>query len=138
MVIDASAVIATLLRESHATAILKITAGAELISPASLPYEITNALSGRMRRSATDPQRLTSAQAVQAWQLFTRAKIALHPVDEAHHAGALAIAAAQGIYCYDAYLIALALAQGALLLTLDKSLRRAALAMGVQTVTVES
>jgi len=138
IVIDASAVIATLLRESHAAAILKVTAGVELISPASLPYEITNALSGRMRRAATDPQRLTPAQAGQMWDLFTQTKIALHPVDNAHHASALAIAAAQGIYCYDAYLIALALAEGASLLTLDKAQQRTAAAMGVQLVTVEN
>jgi predicted nucleic acid-binding protein len=137
IIIDASAVIATLLRESHAAVILKATAGMELISPASLPYEITNALSGRMRRAATDPQRLTPAQAKQAWTLFTRAQIALCSVDEANHASALAIAAAQGIYCYDAYLIALALTEGAPLLTLDKSQQRTAAVMGVQLVTVE-
>jgi predicted nucleic acid-binding protein len=138
MVIDASAVIATLLRERHAAAILKATAGTELISPASLPYEVTNALSGRMRRSVSDPQRLTPAQATQAWKLFMRAQIALRPVDDSHHDSALAIAAAQGIYCYDAYLIALALAEGAPLLTLDKAQQRTAAAMGVQLVTMEN
>jgi predicted nucleic acid-binding protein len=137
MVIDASTVVATLLRESHAAAILKATAGQELISPASLPYEITNALSGRMRRAVTDRQRLTPAQAGQAWALFTRAKITLYPVDNGGHASALAIAAAQGIYCYDAYLIGLALALNAPLLTLDKGQQRTAAAMGVQLVAVE-
>jgi predicted nucleic acid-binding protein len=136
MVIDASAVIATLLRESHAAAILKATAGVELISPASLPYEITNALSGRMRRSATDPQRLTPAQATQTWALFTQTQIALRPVDDTQHASALSIAAAQGIYCYDAYLIALSLTESAPLLTLDKAQQRIAAGMGVQLVTV--
>jgi predicted nucleic acid-binding protein len=136
MVIDASAVIATLLRESHAAAILRVTAGVELVSPASLPYEVANALSGRMRRSANDPQRLTPAQAGQAWELFTRVPVVLHPVDNARHAGALAIAAAQGIYCYDAYLVALALAEDVPLLSLDQGQRRAAAAMGVQLVAV--
>jgi predicted nucleic acid-binding protein len=135
IVIDASAVIATLLRESHAAAILKVTVGVELISPASLPYEVTNALSGRMRRSAADPQRLTAAQAMQTWELFTRAQIALQSADDSHHASALAIAAARGIYCYDAYLIVLALAEGAPLLTLDKARQRTAAGMGVQLVT---
>jgi predicted nucleic acid-binding protein len=136
MVIDASATVATLLQESHAAAILQATAGVELISPASLPYEITNALSGRMRRSAADPQRLTPAQAMQVWELFTRTQIVLYPVDDTQHTSALAIAAAQSIYCYDAYLIALSLTQSAPLLTLDKAQRRIAAGMGVQTVTV--
>ncbi|MCL2524687.1 MAG: type II toxin-antitoxin system VapC family toxin [Betaproteobacteria bacterium] len=137
IVIDASAVIATLLRENSAAAILEATAGAELISPASLPYEVTNALSGRMRRSAADPQRLAPAHAGQAWTLFMRADITLYPVDNARHASALAIAGAQGIYCYDAYLIALALAKDAPLLTLDKGQQRTAAAMGVQIVSLE-
>jgi predicted nucleic acid-binding protein len=134
IIIDTSIVIATLLRENHAADILKVTAGAELSSPACLPYEITNALSGRMRRVATDPQRLTAAQAGQAWELFTQVKITVHSVN---HANALAIAAAQGIYCYDAYFIALALAEGVPLLTLDKNQQRTAAVMGVQLVMVE-
>ena len=137
IVIDASAVIATLLRESSAAAILKVTAGVQLISPASLSYEITNALSARMRRSAADAQRLTPAQAALAWKLFTQADIALHPVDNDRHAGALTIAGAQGIYCYDAYLIALALAESAPLMTLDAGQQRAAVAMGVQIVSLK-
>jgi hypothetical protein len=46
------------------------------ISPDSLSYEITHALSARMRRSATDAQRLTPAQAALAWELFTLAESA--------------------------------------------------------------
>ena len=137
IVIDASAVIATLLRESHATTIIKATAGVELISPTSLPYEITNALSARMRRANTDLQRLTPAQAKQAWELFTRAEITLYPVDNAHHANALAIAGAQGTYCYDAYLIVLAMTEGIPLLTMDKIQQRTATAVGVQIVSLE-
>ena len=136
IVIDASAVLATLLRESHAVAILKATAGADLISPASLPYEITNALSGRMRRSTTDPQRMTPVQTGQTWELFTRADITLYPVDKTQHTSALALAGAQGSYCYDAYLVVLALAKGTALLTLDKALRRMATAVGVQIVSL--
>jgi predicted nucleic acid-binding protein len=138
IVIDASAVIAALLGESSAAAILEATVGVELISPASLPYEVTNALSARMRRSATDAQRLTPAQAALAWELFTQTEIAFHPVDNDRHAGALAIAGAQRIYCYDAYLIALALAKNAPLLTLDTSQQRTAVAMGVRIVSLEA
>lgn len=142
IVIDTSAVLATLLHEAQADAILAATAGKELISPASLPYEITNALSARMRRQASDPAYLSPEQTDEAWDLFTRAEIALYPVDNDHHAMALSIAAHQGTYCYDAYLIALALAEGAPLLTLDgsgkrKGLQQAALGMGVKLVHLE-
>ena len=48
IIIDASAVLALLLNEPTAMKVLDATAGARLISPASLPYEIANALSARV------------------------------------------------------------------------------------------
>ena len=74
---------------------LKVTTGVPSISPNSLSYEITHALSARTRRSATDAQRLTPAQAALAWELFTRADSALRLVDNDRHAHALSIAGAQ-------------------------------------------
>jgi len=47
---------------------------------------------------------------------------------------ALEIATEHGLYAYDAYMITCALGQRAPLLTLDKSLGRAADAAGVQVV----
>jgi predicted nucleic acid-binding protein len=51
---------------------------------------------------------------------------------------ALEVAAEHGLYAYDAYMITCALAQRAPLLTLDGGLRRAAVAVGVQALEVQS
>ncbi|MBK8326623.1 MAG: hypothetical protein IPL02_06165 [Moraxellaceae bacterium] len=45
IVIDASAVLSLLLNEPIRCKVLSVTIGTRLISPASLPYEIRNALS---------------------------------------------------------------------------------------------
>ena len=73
-VIDTSAIIAVLLSEPERAALIRATKGAELVAPASVHWEIGNALSAALKR-----RRLTLAQAQQA--LTAYAAIAIRFVD---------------------------------------------------------
>lgn len=140
MVVDASAVLAVLLRETHREAVIAASAGAELVSPDSLPFEVANALSARMKRR--DEQRLAEPEAVAAFGQFQRMKITLVPQTMRDHEQALALAGRLGMYSYDAYLLVCAQVQQARLLTLDGigrmlGLRQHAQRLGITLVNTE-
>lgn len=125
IVVDASAVLAVLLNEAHRASIIAATVGASLISPASLPFEVANALSARMKR--TDASRLGASSALAAPANFQAMEIRLVPLSAVDHRQALALAGALGIYVYDAYMLRVAQSQSGTLLTLDGIGRRAGL-----------
>lgn len=128
VVVDASALLAVLLGESHRDRVLQATAGVTLCAPASLPWEIGNALSASLKR-----RRLTVAVAQAAVAGFERIPVRLYPVDLAV---AMDVAGEHGIYAYDAYLVATAQAIRAPLLTLDARLRVVAKEAGIALVEV--
>lgn len=140
IVVDASAVLSVLLHEAHRAAILAATAGCELVSPDSLPFEVANALSARMKRG--DAQRLEAQEASEAFRQFASMTIRLVPQSMADHARALALAGRLGIYAYDAYMLVCSQAAKAALLTLDGRGRRPGLvqqaeALGIELVPLE-
>src|SRR6185295_16038834 len=96
-VIDASAVIAVLTNEPHKQALIQLTAGMELISPASLPIEIGNAFSAMFKR-----RRLSLEEAGVAIQAFQRIVVRLTPIDLER---ALELSHRLNLYAYDAYLL---------------------------------
>jgi predicted nucleic acid-binding protein len=128
VIIDTSALLAVILNESHRDAVLGATAGVTLCAPASLPWEIGNALSASLKR-----RRFSLATARAAVTAFERIPVRLYPVDLAT---ALELAGAHGIYAYDAYLLATAQAMRAPLLTLDGGLRTAAERVRISLVEV--
>lgn len=130
VVIDTSALIAVLVGESERDGLIAATMGVELVAPASVHWEIGNALSALHRR-----RRLTLAQGQRALEAYGAIPIRFLEVDLAL---ALEIAVEHRLYAYDAYLITCALSQRAPLLTLDQSLQRAASAAGVQLVELVS
>jgi predicted nucleic acid-binding protein len=117
IVIDSSAIIALLLNEQYAAEILRVTLGAHLISPSSLPFEIANALSARVK--ANNHNQMTKVDALKAYSLYQLMPIELISTDLAFHRQALDIATTKRIYSYDAYLLLLAKSYLAPLLTLD-------------------
>jgi predicted nucleic acid-binding protein len=129
VVIDASAVIAVLTNEEHKPALIRLTEGAELLSPSSLPIEIGNAFSAMFKRG-----RISLDDAMAAIEAYHSIPIRLTEVDLRH---ALEISHRQRIYAYDAYLIDCGLQHRAPLLTLDKDLRGAAKRSGVEVLEVE-
>ena len=125
-VIDSSAIIAVLLSEPERAMLVRITRGTELVAPASVHWEIGNALSAGLKR-----RRLTLAQGQRALTAYAAIPIRFVDVDLAL---SLELAAEHGIYAYDTYLLTCALQQRAPLLTLDAGLVRTANTLGIDLV----
>ena len=126
MVIDTSALLAVLLEEPERGALIEVTAGAVLFAPASLPWEVGNALVAAVRR-----RRLTAAEAQLAWDSYESIPLRLVEVDIGK---AVAVAIELGLYACDAYMLGLARARGLPLLTLDAKLSAAARTIGITVV----
>jgi len=118
IVADTSVLIAVIVNEPMKGILVALTAGAELIAPPSVHWEIGNALSAMLKR-----RRITVDQAVQA--IYSYQQIPIRFVD-VELEEAIQIADALGIYAYDAYLIQCALKYKSPLLCLDANLVNAA------------
>ena len=129
VVTDTSALVAVLTSEPEREAIVRATDGADLVAPASVHWEIGNALSAMLKR-----RRATAAQVQKVLVAYGAIPLRLVDVDLAL---ALEIAAEHGLYAYDAYLITCALGQRAPLLSLDGGLNHAAKIAGVQLVEMQ-
>jgi predicted nucleic acid-binding protein len=110
--------------------LIELTTGAELVAPASVHWEVGNALAAMVRR-----RRITIEQALRAAAGYGTISLRLIdvPLEEA-----LSIATEFGLYAYDAYVVVCALGQRASLLTLDDQLAAAARRAGVQVPEVQS
>jgi predicted nucleic acid-binding protein len=128
LVIDTSAILAVLMDEPERAALIAATNGAQLCAPASIPWEVCNALSAALKR-----RRLAMPQATEILRNFGKVPLQLLPVDLG---AALELAAAFGIYAYDAYVLEVARAQQCALLTLDRGVRRVAQAARIQLLEV--
>ena len=129
-IIDTSAIVAVLLSEPERAALIRATKGAELVAPASVHWEIGNALSAALKR-----RRLTLSQAQHALTAYAAIAIRFVEVDVAL---SVDLAAEHGIYAYDAYLLICALQHRAPLLTLDAALSRTATAIGIDLLAYTS
>jgi predicted nucleic acid-binding protein len=123
VVIDPSAILAVLLNEPERDALIRATISSTLITPASTPWEIGNALISGLRR-----KRLSRDDVSAAWNSFESISLRFVEVDISR---ALATAARHGLYAYDAYVLESAEAYRAPLLTLDQTLARAARRAGI-------
>ena len=130
VVIDASAVIAVVANEASKPALIRLTEGVELLSPASLPAEMGNAFSAMFKR-----RRISLLEAKAAIEAYKRIPIRLTALDLGQ---ALDLSHQLGIYAYDAYLIACGLQHRSPLLTVDGGLRDAARLVGVEVLEVKS
>ena len=124
VVIDASALLAVLLDEPEREMIVESTKGASLVAPASLVYEVSNALSSLMRR-----QSLSIAESITVYHAFVRISIRLIEPDMQ---AAILVSGEESIYAYDAYFIVCAERMGIPLLTLDRKLANIARKRGVR------
>lgn len=129
LVIDTSAIIAVLVRESHRAALIEITTGADLLAPPSVHWEIGNAFSSMFKRRC-----LTLRQAHRALEAYCRIPIRFSDVALGR---ALEVSENLDIYAYDAYVIACALQHRCALLSLDRGLIEAAARAGIATVEVQ-
>ncbi len=128
LVVDTSVIIAVLTSEPERHALIRRTRGAALVAPASVHWEVGNALAAMLKR-----RRIQPSQIKLVLKAYGRIPIRYVDVDLAV---SLDLAAQHGLYAYDAYVIACALAQRCGLLALDRDLLRAAAAAGVKVLEV--
>ncbi len=130
LVIDASAVIAVITNEPHKEVIVHQTAGADLIAPPSLHWEIGNAFSAMFKR-----RRLTVQDAREALRAYREIPIRFSDVELED---AVELSAELDLYAYDAYVILCARRHQCKLLTLDTGLAEAAAKAGVSVLEIGS
>ena len=128
MVVDTSVLVAVLTGEDARDRLIARTQGATLVAPASVHWEVGNALSALLKR-----RRLTLAQAQSALAAYAAIPIRIVDVDLA---AALELGDRFGLYAHDAYLVACARSQKAALMTIDPRLARTAREAGVQVLEV--
>jgi predicted nucleic acid-binding protein len=128
LVVDASVVLSVLTSEPERARILQLTKDVDLLAPASVHWEIGNALSAMLKRG-----RLNTAQAKVVLKNYERIPIRFVEVGLVE---AVEIAAEQDMYAYDAYLIVCARQQRCRLISLDKALLKAAEGAGVDVLEV--
>lgn len=125
-IIDTSAIIAVLLSEPERAVLVRVTRGIELVAPASVHWEVGNALSAGLKR-----RRFTLAEGQRALTAYAAIPMRLVDVDLAL---SLDLAAEHSLDAYDAYLLTCALQHRAPLLTLDAGLIRTANTLGINLV----
>lgn len=118
IVVDASVLIAVIADEAEKERLVDATAGAELLAPSSVHWEIGNALSALLKR-----KRVTIEEALQAIEIYQQIPISFVEVELAE---SLKLANELGLYAYDAYLLRCAAKYRSPLLTLDAGLIQAA------------
>ena len=128
IVVETSALIAVIVAEPERDRIVEITAGHDLIGPGSIPWEVGNAFSAMLKQS-----RLALDEVQRGLEIFR--SIPLRYV-QADLSNSLAIANKTKMYAYDAYFLDCASRHGAPLLSLDRSLNRAAQKLGVALLEV--
>jgi len=130
VVADTSVIIAVIGGEPERPVLIEMTRGVRLIAPASVHWEVGNALSSMLIR-----KRISLDQARAALVAYGRIDIEFVEVSLEE---SLDLVARVGGYAYDAYLVACARARHAPLLTLDRGLARRARAAEVHVLEVGS
>jgi predicted nucleic acid-binding protein len=130
IVVDTSVILAVAANEATKRDLIKITVDTALIAPASLLWEVGNALSAMIKR-----KRMTADQALAVLAECRRIPVRRIevPLEES-----VQLAADFGIYAYDGYMIQCAIMIREPLLTLDMPLRAAARKAGIRVLEVPS
>ncbi len=123
IIADTNTFKAVALNEPEKARIIRHTEAHDLIAPDVLPFEIGNALTAMMKKSALKKGEVTSA-----WEAVQQIPVDLRHTDIK---SALEIATKFNIYAYDAYFLESADSLRSPLLTLDSGMKRIAKEMGV-------
>ncbi len=114
IVIDTSAVLAVVGEQAEKARLVRLTRGATLVAPASLHWEVGNALSAMFKRRAIGVK-----EAVELLMAYESIPIRMLDISLKQ---AVELSARWNVYAYDAYILACAMNQKAPLLTLDGGL----------------
>jgi predicted nucleic acid-binding protein len=130
IVIDTSAVLAVIGGLPERAHLVKLTHGATLVAPASLHWEMGNALSAMFKRKA-----IGSKEALQLLEAYAAIPIRMGEIGLKQ---AVELSARLNVYAYDAYVLACAINQRAPLLTLDRGLRERARELKLDVLEVNT
>lgn len=130
VVVDTSVIIAVLTNEKHKKELIRKTAGADLVAPSSLHWEVGNAFSAMLKRN-----RIILDLIYKALDTYSEITIRFKEVGLKE---TMRLCAKYDLYAYDAYFIACAQKYNLPLLSLDKVLIRAAIKSGVEVREVMS
>ena len=128
IIIDTSVLLAVCTNEPSKPRLIELTAGSSLIAPASIHWEVGNALSAMLKR-----ERINLAQAQSCLAVYQQIPVKLVSVDLTQ---ALAITVRFRMYAYDAYILVCAMQFHAPLITLDGPLKKAATQLGITVLEV--
>ena len=129
MVIDTSAIIASVVRGPERDILAEAASGHVLIAPGFIRWEIGNAFSVMMRQN-----RIDAGEARRGMEILEKIPLRYVDVDMAN---VLSIASRLQGVAADAFFLETALRYSAPLLTLDRSLGRAAESLGIGVVRLE-
>ena len=118
IVIDTSAILAAVGEQPEKAGLVRLTRGAILVAPASVHWEVGNALSAMFKRRA-----IGIKEAFQLLDAYAEIPIRMAEVGLKQ---AVELSGRLNIYAYDAYVLACVINQRAPLLTLDGGLRERA------------
>jgi len=115
IVIDTSAILAVIGEQPEKPDLVRLTRGASLVAPASVHWEVGNAMSAMFKRRA-----IGIREALQLLEAYAAIPIRMAEVELKQ---AVELSAKLNIYAYDAYVLACAINERAPLLTLDGRMR---------------
>lgn len=128
VVIDTSALIATIVGEPEKDQIIRLTYGHTLIGPGSIPWEMGNAFSAMFKQG-----RLNLEEAQEGLAIFQGIPIRYISPD---FTNVLTLSHKNNIYAYDAYFLDCAIRHKAPVLTMDRRLMKTARASNVTILEV--
>ncbi len=123
IIADTNIFIAVALNEPEKGRIIRLTEGHDLIAPDILPFEIGNALTAMMKKTA-----LKKDEVLAVWELVQQIPVDLRHTDIK---SALKITIKFNLYAYDAYFLECAFNLRGPLLTLDLGMQRVAREIGI-------
>jgi predicted nucleic acid-binding protein len=130
IVIDTSAVLAVIGEQPEKADLVKLTRGAILVAPASVHWEVGNALSAMFKRKA-----IGIKEALQLLEAYAAIPIRMAEIGLKQ---GVELSARLNVYAYDAYVLACAINQRAPLLTLDGGLRDRARELKLEVLEVDT
>ena len=130
IVIDTSAILAVIGEQPEKSSLVRLSRGATLVAPASVHWEVGNALSAMFKRKA-----IGIKEALQLLEAY--AEIPIRMVDVGLKQ-AVELSEKLNVYAYDAYVLACAVNQRAPLLTLDGGLRERAGELNLDVLEADS
>jgi predicted nucleic acid-binding protein len=123
IIIDASAVMAVIVKEPERDLVIQLTKGAIILSPDMVIYEIANGLTKMMKKKIIEKERM-----INAFEYFKRIPMIIIEIDVKK---ALEIAWEYKIYAYDACYLEVAVRLNLPLLTFDGNMTRVGKELGI-------